>query len=590
METLTANVTGKVRRETLNGRQYAVAPMTLIVPGVLPGSQGPLLYPPDEVAKVPGLWNHMPITNGHPTDNGQPVSARAPKVLERYQLGFVFNDEFRDGKRVAEAWVDVDLARQREPRILAALDAGRPVELSTGVYTDNEAVTNGEHEGKAYTHVARNYRGDHLAVLVDAVGACSLRDGCGLLVNKAGACETCKRTLITTADADEAIAALNAKKKAAGGSNCGIGSGGFEAGNTCAGGGGGKRPKSDARRFRETSRRQGDKEAKAEGFRSAADRKRFREASRRQDAKESAAGVGRKKKKKRKWTSADQQAWRDIMARNLAAFTGNAAAPAKTGGGGPCRKGQTVKATGCTPAGKGKKAGTSAGAKADAAGAAAKAVGTSASHQTAARAYDAAAGATKSKKKQHEYAGKADHHRAEAGRFADQASKPKGIRGRLKRAWESLAGNERADLLARFLTGNAKATDEKAKGKRKGKGKSGFKSDAQRRAFFGKMGGGYRAGTRKLTDTALGTMWQKPFAEVIRGVHPSMHDQARRGHRDKILEALASGKTVPADVLKDHRGVEDEFRRRQRKRGKKRAMARNTLARFLTGQMNGSTT
>ena len=48
METVVANFSGKARRETWDGREYLVAPATLIVPGVLNGSQGPLFYPPDE--------------------------------------------------------------------------------------------------------------------------------------------------------------------------------------------------------------------------------------------------------------------------------------------------------------------------------------------------------------------------------------------------------------------------------------------------------------------------------------------------------------------------------------------------------------
>jgi hypothetical protein len=39
---LTANAYGKARREVVNGRDFLVAPLTLIVPGVLHGSQGPL--------------------------------------------------------------------------------------------------------------------------------------------------------------------------------------------------------------------------------------------------------------------------------------------------------------------------------------------------------------------------------------------------------------------------------------------------------------------------------------------------------------------------------------------------------------------
>ena len=41
-------VNASVRRESLHGRSYLVAPTTLIVPGVLNGSMGPLYYPPED--------------------------------------------------------------------------------------------------------------------------------------------------------------------------------------------------------------------------------------------------------------------------------------------------------------------------------------------------------------------------------------------------------------------------------------------------------------------------------------------------------------------------------------------------------------
>jgi len=65
-------------------------------------------------------------------------------------------------------------------RIVQAIHRYKPVEVSTGLYADSIA-TNGAVSGKSYRAVARNFRPDHLAILLDTVGACSLQDGCGLL-------------------------------------------------------------------------------------------------------------------------------------------------------------------------------------------------------------------------------------------------------------------------------------------------------------------------------------------------------------------------------------------------------------------------
>lgn len=192
MEGIVINATLAVRSVVKDGRTYLVAPMTMIVPGVLHGSNGPLLYPPDEVARSVDAWNGMPITNGHPKVSGQYVSGRSPGVT---QLGSVFNARLRDRDRAlqAEAWFDEEVTRTSAPDVHQRLVARLPVGLSTGLFTTNEPAPPGSvwNGLKAYTAVARNHRPDHLAILVSEPGACSLADGCGVLVNEAG------QTLVT---------------------------------------------------------------------------------------------------------------------------------------------------------------------------------------------------------------------------------------------------------------------------------------------------------------------------------------------------------------------------------------------------------
>jgi hypothetical protein len=155
----------------------------MIVPGVLSGSRGALYYPEDEVSSNVDAWNGMPLTARHPVIDGVPVSARDPRVFNKYHLGHVFAANY-DGRLTAEAWFDVELTNRVDKRIIPALNAGKQIEISTGLYTKNEEAPPGStYKGRPYTHIARKYRPDHLAVLVDEVGACSLRDGCGLNVN-----------------------------------------------------------------------------------------------------------------------------------------------------------------------------------------------------------------------------------------------------------------------------------------------------------------------------------------------------------------------------------------------------------------------
>lgn len=196
MEQITANAVGRARAERLLGRDYLVVPLRMVVPGVLSGSRGPLLYPREELAKSPGDWDGMPIVLGHPQgEGGAHVSARSPQVWNASGLGFVFNARAQEALD-ADGYFDVEATRRLAPDLLAGLRAGRPSELSTGLRLRAEPAPEGAaHNGRPYTHVARDYRPDHLAVLLNTPGACSIADGCGVLVNEDDNEETPMTTL-----------------------------------------------------------------------------------------------------------------------------------------------------------------------------------------------------------------------------------------------------------------------------------------------------------------------------------------------------------------------------------------------------------
>lgn len=181
------SASGKARRVTHNGRDFIVAPMTLLVSGVLNGSKGALYYPLQEIAATYDAWNGFPIVVNHPFEMGRPVSARSPQIIEKYGIGHLYSAEVRGGKLIAEGWFDVEKTRKVDQRILNALERGQKIELSTGLFTDNHPAPAGAtYNGRRFEYIARNYRPDHLAILPDSTGACSIEDGCGVLVNKQG--------------------------------------------------------------------------------------------------------------------------------------------------------------------------------------------------------------------------------------------------------------------------------------------------------------------------------------------------------------------------------------------------------------------
>lgn len=183
------------RRVKRGGRDWFVGEATMIVPGVLAGSKGALYYPPEEIQINIDAWNGIPLTAGHPTRNGNHVSARDPEVMDSHGIGHVYNTRYQD-KLVCQAWFDAEKTKSIDERIYNLLNNGRQIELSTGLFTDNHPSA-GTYNGRNYDFVARNYRPDHLAVLVDQKGACSISDGCGIGVNAVTdqECPACKSML-----------------------------------------------------------------------------------------------------------------------------------------------------------------------------------------------------------------------------------------------------------------------------------------------------------------------------------------------------------------------------------------------------------
>ena len=180
---LTLNLLPKsCRFDTLEGQDYTVVPMVILTEGVHSGSLGQLYYPEDELAKTPQVWNHKPVVVYHPSRDGVGVSACDPTIINSRKVGLMMNTRFEGGKLKSEAWIRKDRAAAVDDRIMTAIDEGEMMELSTGVFVDVDD-TEGTFKGEDYVGVARNYRPDHLALLPDQIGACSISDGAGFLRN-----------------------------------------------------------------------------------------------------------------------------------------------------------------------------------------------------------------------------------------------------------------------------------------------------------------------------------------------------------------------------------------------------------------------
>ncbi len=177
---ITAAFEGVTRFDKMKGKQFLVAPMVMMVEGVHDGSNGPLFYPAKELKASVPFWNSKPVIVYHPERNGRPISACDPDILTGRGVGVIMNTSYIDGKLKAEAWIDVERANIVDDRIMEAIDNGEMMELSTGLVTECEMVE-GEWNEEEYTGILSNFHPDHLALLPDLKGACSIEDGAGFL-------------------------------------------------------------------------------------------------------------------------------------------------------------------------------------------------------------------------------------------------------------------------------------------------------------------------------------------------------------------------------------------------------------------------
>src|SRR5215471_2449499 len=178
-------LTAPPQHMTLNNLDYLTAPCVMLVAGVLNGG----LIAEEEL--VPNDWNGVPITISHPSDAvGNAISARAPQVLASSGVGHVYHVRLGSGTRgsqqvaslVGELWLDTARMQAMGGEALEALtmlEQETPLEVSTGFYSTSIAAR-GSFLGTPYVERHMALKPDHLALLPNAIGACSWDNGgCG---------------------------------------------------------------------------------------------------------------------------------------------------------------------------------------------------------------------------------------------------------------------------------------------------------------------------------------------------------------------------------------------------------------------------
>lgn len=163
------------RNEVKDHRPYMVVTAVPVISKVLNHN----FLPAEEIAKSVRKWNGVPLTFDHPWE-----SARTPSVE---QIGTYYSANYdQDGLRLTgEMWFDLEVLDKLDngARLLSRIQTGQMVEVSTGYYAYLNFVS-GVYNGEEYDAIQHDIEPDHIAVLLDDLGACSVEDGCGLNRNK----------------------------------------------------------------------------------------------------------------------------------------------------------------------------------------------------------------------------------------------------------------------------------------------------------------------------------------------------------------------------------------------------------------------
>jgi hypothetical protein len=181
-----------IRTVTHQGTPHWVIPVIMMVEGVHSGSGGALLYTSEELGKFTTAWDGTPVTIDHPVDNeGEAASANSPE-LDSQIVGRLYNTHMDGDKLKSEAWIDIQRLQEVSLETYTMLKENNALDVSVGVFAE-EINISGEFNNEEYRAIAQHLRPDHLALLPNAVGACSWDDGCGVRTNEKNKHEDVKK-------------------------------------------------------------------------------------------------------------------------------------------------------------------------------------------------------------------------------------------------------------------------------------------------------------------------------------------------------------------------------------------------------------
>lgn len=175
-----------IRTEQRQGRSFTVVPivalreMVLHCSGCHPAGE---LISAKEIGRSVRSWNGRPVTLDHPRDSDGflTLANDSPEFFDAQTVGQIWNTNFDGDRLLMELWLDTEALRKKSdgPAVLSALNDDKSfLEVSTG-YLRDRIDQEGTHRNDSFAARQENLVPDHVAILIESEGACSVADGCG---------------------------------------------------------------------------------------------------------------------------------------------------------------------------------------------------------------------------------------------------------------------------------------------------------------------------------------------------------------------------------------------------------------------------
>ncbi len=163
-----ASILAAATRQDVNGVSHLIVPVIAARVGVMNG----LYYSED------ALSTSVPVS--HPKNGEQFLSANTPEG-SKTNIGHFYHVNFDTQTQALKGQLFLNIPRAEllgYSDLITRLESGEQIDVSTGLYPNIEQVS-GDFNGEAYSGKVLNLYPDHLAILPNEVGACSVKKGCG---------------------------------------------------------------------------------------------------------------------------------------------------------------------------------------------------------------------------------------------------------------------------------------------------------------------------------------------------------------------------------------------------------------------------